>query len=216
MPRQHRRELASAGAPDRCRTSSSLVAERGGTDLHITADSPPVMRINGELRPLPFPPLSANDTKKLCYSVLTEAQKHRFEEEQRARLLVRHPRPEPLSRQPLPAARRRRRRVPHHSLLGPAARRARPAAGGRRAHQAAARPGAGHRADRQRQVDHAGGDDRQDQQRAPRAHRDARGSDRVRAPAQAAASSTSARSTPTRTASTKRCGTCCARIPTSC
>jgi twitching motility protein PilT len=59
-----------------------LVAERGGTDLHITAESPPVMRLNGVLRPLPFPPLSANDTKTLCYSVLTETQKHRFEEEQ--------------------------------------------------------------------------------------------------------------------------------------
>src|SRR5215471_13162702 len=59
-----------------------IVAERGGTDLHITADSPPVMRLNGQLRPLPFPPLSANDTKTLCYSVLTETQKHRFEEEQ--------------------------------------------------------------------------------------------------------------------------------------
>ena len=59
-----------------------LVAERGGTDLHISAESPPVMRLNGELRPLPFPPLSANDTKTLCYSVLTESQKHRFEEQQ--------------------------------------------------------------------------------------------------------------------------------------
>ena len=58
-----------------------LVADRGGTDLHISADSPPVMRLNGELRPLPFPPLSANDTKTLCYSVLTESQKHRFEEQ---------------------------------------------------------------------------------------------------------------------------------------
>jgi twitching motility protein PilT len=58
-----------------------LVAERGGTDLHISAESPPVMRLNGELRPLPFPPLSANDTKAICYSVLTETQRHRFEEE---------------------------------------------------------------------------------------------------------------------------------------
>jgi twitching motility protein PilT len=58
-----------------------IVAERGGTDLHITAESPPIMRLNGELRALPFPPLSANDTKTLCYSVLTETQKHRFEEE---------------------------------------------------------------------------------------------------------------------------------------
>ncbi len=58
-----------------------LVTDRGGTDLHITADSPPVMRLNGILQPLPFPPLTAADTKSLCYSVLTESQRHRFEEE---------------------------------------------------------------------------------------------------------------------------------------
>jgi twitching motility protein PilT len=49
--------------------------------LHITADSPPVMRVNGILARLPFPPLSNNDTKSLCYSLLTENQRHRFEEE---------------------------------------------------------------------------------------------------------------------------------------
>ena len=68
-----------AGAPT-LQDFLKLVADRGGTDLHISADSPPVMRLNGELRRLPFPPLSANDTKTLCYSVLTESQKHRFEE----------------------------------------------------------------------------------------------------------------------------------------
>jgi twitching motility protein PilT len=59
-----------------------LVIEKGGTDLHITADSPPVTRVNGALVTLPFPPLSANDTKNLCYSLLTENQRHRFEEDQ--------------------------------------------------------------------------------------------------------------------------------------
>jgi twitching motility protein PilT len=59
-----------------------LVIEKGGTDLHITADSPPVTRVNGTLVALPFPPLSANDTKNLCYSLLTESQRHRFEEDQ--------------------------------------------------------------------------------------------------------------------------------------
>jgi twitching motility protein PilT len=57
-----------------------LVIDKGGTDLHLTAESPPVMRVNGDLTPLPFPPLSPNDTKQLCYSVITESQKHRFEE----------------------------------------------------------------------------------------------------------------------------------------
>jgi twitching motility protein PilT len=74
-------EGSVAGAPT-LQDFLKIVAEKGGTDLHISADSPPVMRLNGELCPLPFPPLSANDTKTLCYSVLTETQKHRFEEEQ--------------------------------------------------------------------------------------------------------------------------------------
>ena len=54
----------------------------------------------------------------------------------------------------------------------------------RQARRAAARPGARHRPDRQRQVDDAGRDDRQDQHRASRPHPDDRRSDRVPAPAQ--------------------------------
>ncbi|OFV86491.1 MAG: type IV pili twitching motility protein PilT [Acidobacteria bacterium RBG_16_68_9] len=57
-----------------------LVMEKGGTDLHITAESPPVIRVNGNLVRLPFPPLSGNETKNLCYSLLTEHQRLRFEE----------------------------------------------------------------------------------------------------------------------------------------
>ena len=74
-------EGSVAGAPT-LQDFLKIVADKGGTDLHITAESPPMMRVHGELRPLPFPPLSANDTKHLCYSVLTETQKHRFEEQQ--------------------------------------------------------------------------------------------------------------------------------------
>ncbi len=54
--------------------------EMGGSDLHITTNSPPRIRIHGHLRPLDMPPLTAADTKSLAYSVLTDAQKHRFEE----------------------------------------------------------------------------------------------------------------------------------------
>ncbi len=70
----------SAGGAPTLQDFLRLVADKGGTDLHVTAESPPMMRVHGELRPLPFPPLSANETKALCYSVLTETQKHRFEE----------------------------------------------------------------------------------------------------------------------------------------
>ncbi len=52
----------------------------GGSDLHISTNSPPRIRVHGKLRPLDMAPLSAADTKALVYSVLTDAQKHRFEE----------------------------------------------------------------------------------------------------------------------------------------
>src|SRR5881227_1180733 len=57
------------------------MVERGGSDLHVTTNSPPQIRIDGKLVPLDMPPLTAPETKQLAYSVLTDAQKHRFEEE---------------------------------------------------------------------------------------------------------------------------------------
>ncbi|MBI3447807.1 MAG: type IV pilus twitching motility protein PilT [Acidobacteria bacterium] len=56
------------------------LVEQGGTDLHVTTNSPPQIRIDGKLIPLQLPPLNAPETKQLCYSVLTDNQKHRFEE----------------------------------------------------------------------------------------------------------------------------------------
>src|SRR5665213_1262075 len=54
--------------------------ELGGSDLHITTNSAPRVRVHGKLKPLDMAPLTAADTKALAYSVLTDAQKHRFEE----------------------------------------------------------------------------------------------------------------------------------------
>ncbi|HEY0323578.1 MAG TPA: type IV pilus twitching motility protein PilT [Pyrinomonadaceae bacterium] len=57
------------------------LTELGGSDLHITTNTPPQVRVDGHLRPLEgFRPLNSADTKQLAYSVLTDAQKHRFEE----------------------------------------------------------------------------------------------------------------------------------------
>ena len=56
------------------------MTEMGGTDLHVTTNSAPQVRIDGKLRPLDLPSLTAVETKQLAYSVLTDAQKHRFEE----------------------------------------------------------------------------------------------------------------------------------------
>lgn len=55
--------------------------ERGASDLHITSGSPPQLRVNGKLTPVGSTPLTGAETRQMCYSILTEAQKHRFEEE---------------------------------------------------------------------------------------------------------------------------------------
>jgi twitching motility protein PilT len=54
--------------------------EMGGSDLHLTTNTPPQVRIHGSLQPLDMLPLTAAETKQLAYSVMTDAQKHRFEE----------------------------------------------------------------------------------------------------------------------------------------
>ncbi len=54
--------------------------EMNGSDLHISTNSPPQVRVHGHLQPLDMPMLTPSETKQLAYSVLTDAQKHRFEE----------------------------------------------------------------------------------------------------------------------------------------
>ncbi|HEU4888259.1 MAG TPA: type IV pili twitching motility protein PilT, partial [Thermoanaerobaculia bacterium] len=51
-----------------------------GSDLHITTNTPPQIRVHGHLRRLQLPDLQPSDTKQLAYSVLTDSQKKRFEE----------------------------------------------------------------------------------------------------------------------------------------
>ena len=57
------------------------LSELGGSDLHVTTGTPPLVRVHGTIRPLDgYRPLTSSETKQLAYSVLTDAQKHRFEE----------------------------------------------------------------------------------------------------------------------------------------
>jgi len=56
------------------------LVDQGGTDLHLTTNSPPQIRVDGRMVVLQHPALGPAETKSLVYSVLTEAQKHRFEE----------------------------------------------------------------------------------------------------------------------------------------
>src|SRR5438552_12996797 len=57
------------------------IVDKGASDLHITAASPPRLRIDSELVRLQTDPLTPVDTKTICYSVMNDAQKMRFEED---------------------------------------------------------------------------------------------------------------------------------------
>ena len=54
--------------------------EKGSSDLHITTGTPPLLRIDGSIVPLKLPKLDPVDTKRLCYTILTEEQKIQFEQ----------------------------------------------------------------------------------------------------------------------------------------
>ncbi len=56
------------------------LVDNEGSDLHLTTQTPPQIRVHGKLQVLDLPPLGAADTKTLAYSVLTDSQKKRFEE----------------------------------------------------------------------------------------------------------------------------------------
>jgi twitching motility protein PilT len=57
------------------------LVEKGASDLHLTTNSPPQIRIDGVLSALDCPQLSPSQTKQLCYSILTDKQKQRLEED---------------------------------------------------------------------------------------------------------------------------------------
>jgi twitching motility protein PilT len=56
------------------------LVQLNGSDLHITTQTPPQVRVHGKLQTLDLPVLGPAETKALAYSVLTDAQKKRFEE----------------------------------------------------------------------------------------------------------------------------------------
>ncbi|MGD2086752.1 MAG: type IV pilus twitching motility protein PilT [Candidatus Aminicenantes bacterium] len=57
-----------------------IMVDEGGTDLHVTTNSPPIIRVHGILRRIEHPQLSPAETKQIIYSILNDTQKYKFEE----------------------------------------------------------------------------------------------------------------------------------------
>jgi twitching motility protein PilT len=50
-----------------------------GSDLHLKVDKPPYMRVKGSLQPLKYPPIGAEQMKKLCAPIMNERQRGIFD-----------------------------------------------------------------------------------------------------------------------------------------
>ncbi len=72
---------AAAPAVTDMRQLFELAFQRRASDIHLTEHTPPVLRIDGVLEPLPMAPLSRADTKRLIYTLLTDRQKAQFEQD---------------------------------------------------------------------------------------------------------------------------------------
>jgi twitching motility protein PilT len=60
----------------------TLTARKDASDLHLSSKKPPIMRINGDMIVLEdCPPLSSEQVKTMIYSVMTDFQRSKFEEE---------------------------------------------------------------------------------------------------------------------------------------
>src|SRR6266487_76810 len=58
-----------------------LAAEKGASDLHLTAGAPPMLRVDGVIKPLTEEPLTAEDTRRLVIDTLKEGQRAKLETE---------------------------------------------------------------------------------------------------------------------------------------
>lgn len=70
------------------RTLLNDINEHGGSDLYLTVDSPPVVRVEGYNRTLAYPVLSNVDVEALANSVMTERQRAIFEETMEMNLAI--------------------------------------------------------------------------------------------------------------------------------
>jgi len=58
------------------------VVQKGASDLHLVIGQPPMIRVNGELKPLAeFGALSAEESRRLVFTLLSDDQRARFEKD---------------------------------------------------------------------------------------------------------------------------------------
>jgi twitching motility protein PilT len=58
----------------------NLMFEQKASDLHMSSGNPPILRINGELHRVDFPPLESDQLKAMLYEITPEYKIKHFEE----------------------------------------------------------------------------------------------------------------------------------------
>jgi twitching motility protein PilT len=78
-----RKDAIGGGEPEISIDEALLyLLDHGGSDLHLTVNAPPMIRVHGDLEPIPgHRPLTMRQIQESVYAVLTERQKQRFEED---------------------------------------------------------------------------------------------------------------------------------------
>ena len=67
------------------------LVDRRGSDLHLKVGTPPRIRVDGRLLTSPFPALTAADTERLAYAVLTGVRADEFDATNEADVALDHP-----------------------------------------------------------------------------------------------------------------------------
>ena len=57
----------------------TFLVKSNGSDLHLITNSPPIVRLDGELQKMKLPPLTAEQVKTLIYEILPERNRKEFE-----------------------------------------------------------------------------------------------------------------------------------------
>ena len=71
--------VAEGGSGLQIQQLFKVMVDSGASDLHITVGTAPGMRVSGSIVRVKVPPLKSDDTKRLIYQILTEAQKSELE-----------------------------------------------------------------------------------------------------------------------------------------
>lgn len=69
----------TSGASIQIQQLFKVMVDNGASDLHITVGSAPGMRVSGDIVRVKIPNLTADDTKRLVYQILTESQRSELE-----------------------------------------------------------------------------------------------------------------------------------------